>query len=344
MQLHDVRGFLLLVLVAGCAASPLAAGPQARTSAQPSAVSVRKITYHGWPDSLVMSNGKVEAVIVPAVGRVMQFRFVGEEDGAFWENRALDGKAPDPLTKEWGNFGGDKSWPAPQADWAKITGRGWPPPPAFDAMGVEARIEGNEIELVSPVCKFFGIRVRRLVEMAESKPLLTITTTYEKVAGDPVRVAVWVITQLNEPERVFVQPAAKSRYPEGYNQQTESLPKGLKVDRGFVSLTRDTAKGTKIGSDGDRLVWVGSRYVLGVLSPREHGSPYPDQESSIEVWTNPDPLPYIDLETLGPLVTLNVGDTMDRTNFYVLRRRSEKNPEAEVRKAFEGVEIIEVPR
>jgi hypothetical protein len=306
------------------------------------AVTVRKITYHGWPNSLLMSNGKVEVVIVPAVGRVMQFRFVGEESGAFWENRALDGKAPDPASKEWVNFGGDKSWPAPQADWPKIAGREWPPPPAFDAMPVEVRVEGSEVELISPVCKFFGIRVRRRIELAEGKAFLTITTTYEKVAGDPVRVSVWVITQLNEPDRVFVQPAAKSQYPEGYNKQTESLPKDLKVERGLISLTRDPAKGTKIGSDGDRLVWVGSKLVLGVLSPREHGSVYPDQESSIEVWTNPDPLQYIELETLGPLATMKVGDTIDRTNFYVLRRRSEKNPEAEVKKAFEGVDIIEV--
>ncbi|MGH9532581.1 MAG: hypothetical protein ACRD2Q_09320, partial [Terriglobales bacterium] len=245
---------------------------------------------------------------------------------------------------EWINFGGDKSWPAPQADWPKMTGREWPPPPAFDAMPVEARIEGSEVELVSPVCKFFGVRVRRRIEMAESKPLLTITTTYEKVAGEPVRVSVWVITQLGEPQRVFVQPAAKSRYTEGYNKQTEMLPKDLKAERGLISLTRDTAKGTKIGSDGDRLVWVGSKLVLGVLSLREHGSPYPDQESSIEVWTNPDPLPYIELETLGPLATMKVGDTIDRTNFYVLRHRSEKQPEAEVKKAFEGVEVIETSR
>ncbi len=338
---HRCRCSLVLILAVGCAVGALAAGPQVKKQ---SAVSIRKLTYHGWPNSLLMSNGVAEVVIVPAIGRVMQFRFAGEDSGAFWENRALDGKPADPESKEWVNVGGDKSWPAPQADWPKMTGREWPPPPAFDAVAVEAKVDGDAVELASPVCKFFGIRVRRRIELAESKPLLTITTTYEKVQGDPVRVSVWVITQLNEPERVFVQPAAKSRYPEGYNKQTDSLPRDLKSERGLVSLTRDTAKGTKIGSDGDRLVWMDAKYVVGVLSPREHGSPYPDQESSIEVWTNPDPLKYIELETLGPLATMKVGDNIDRTNFYVLRRRSEKQPEKEVKKAFEGVEIFEVSR
>src|ERR1041384_218159 len=87
--------------------------------------------YHGWTNSILVSNGRVEAVIVPAIGRVMQFRFAGEEDGPFWENSAMTGKAPDPAATEWGNFGGDKTWPAPQSDWPKTTPRAWPPPVAF---------------------------------------------------------------------------------------------------------------------------------------------------------------------------------------------------------------------
>src|SRR5712671_5823512 len=73
--------------------------------------------YHGWSNSILVSNGRVEAVIVPAIGRVMQFRLAGDEDGPFWENRTLNGRKPDPESNDWGNFGGDKAWPAPQADW-----------------------------------------------------------------------------------------------------------------------------------------------------------------------------------------------------------------------------------
>src|SRR6266481_4539376 len=71
-------------------------------------ITVLRTNYHGWPDSLLLSNGRVEAIIVPAIGRVMQFRFAGESDGPFWENRALDGIKAEPESKEWGNFGGDK--------------------------------------------------------------------------------------------------------------------------------------------------------------------------------------------------------------------------------------------
>src|SRR5678815_2559704 len=76
-------------------------------------VTITRTNYHGWPDAYVMGNGKVAAVIVPAIGRVMQFGFVGE-DGVLWENRALDGRFADGslfvwAAKDWVNFGGDKT-------------------------------------------------------------------------------------------------------------------------------------------------------------------------------------------------------------------------------------------
>jgi hypothetical protein len=70
-------------------------------------VTINQISYRGRPGSLVLSNGIVEAFVVPTLGRVMQFRFAGEESGAFWENRELDGHLPsvDAEPDGWLNFG-----------------------------------------------------------------------------------------------------------------------------------------------------------------------------------------------------------------------------------------------
>src|SRR5438105_557564 len=100
-MLHKPRiGFSTLCVLAGLA--------NLCYSADAAAVHIRKTVYHGWPEALTVSNGKVEAVVIPAIGRVMQFRFAGEKDGPFWENRSLDGKNPDSQSAEWINFGGDK--------------------------------------------------------------------------------------------------------------------------------------------------------------------------------------------------------------------------------------------
>src|SRR5262249_59922343 len=142
----------------------------------------------------------VDVVVVPAIGRVMQFRFAGEERGPLFENRNLDGKSPDPNSTEWINFGGDKTWPAPQDDWPKMTPRKWPPPPTFDSVPLKAEIKGDAVELVSPVDPNYGIRSRRIIRLERGKPVMTIRTIYEKVQVNHAKVGHWVMTHMSAPE------------------------------------------------------------------------------------------------------------------------------------------------
>ncbi len=285
-------------------------------------VKITEADYHGWKNCYFIQNAQAEIVIVPAVGRVMQFHFLGE-DGPLWENRKLDGKNPDPTSREWSNFGGDKTWPAPQADWPKIATRDWPPPAAFDSMPVDASVRGDAVELVSAIDPHYGIRTRRLIQLDPRKPIMTVTTTYEKVEGDPRTVSVWVITQCSEPRSIRVPMPAPTLYEKGYNLQCPHVPPSLKVEGGTITLTRDRATPHKIGNDSGFLVWVGEKVSLRIDSPRVAGANYPDNQSSAEVYTNPDPLPYIELELLGQLKTLSVGDKTAQTSIYTLSRQLE---------------------
>jgi hypothetical protein len=286
-------------------------------------VQVKRASYRGWSDALVITNGLVEAVIVPAVGRVMQFRFVNEE-GVFWESDDWAGKAPNASSNTWSNFGGDKAWPAPQSDWPKVTPRSWPPPAAFDSMPVQAEIKGEAVELLTPVDPHLGIRVRRLIRLAAKRPVLTITTTFEKIEGDPRTVAVWVITQLKDPQMVYLPLPAATINAAGYVLQSKTQPPSLKREGQLLALRRDAQTAYKIGTDASTLLWLGERYALRIDSPRALGAPYPDQGSSAEVYTNPDPAKYVELEMLGPLSTLKAGDRLARTNVYTLARRQPK--------------------
>src|SRR5437867_6735976 len=205
-----------------------------------------RTNYHGWANSILLSNGRVEAVIVPAIGRVMQFRLAGEEDGPFWENRALDGIKPEPESKEWGNFGGDITWPAPQSDWPKLTSRAWPPPVAFDSLPVQATVDGFVVKLISAVDRHYGIRAYREISLALDRPVMTITTTYEKVSGQPFRVGVWVITQLKEPVSACASLPDFERFREGYYPQSDEPPANLRIENELLSLTRDPKASHKI--------------------------------------------------------------------------------------------------
>ena len=302
-------------------------------------VTVRGTNYHGWPDAVVMSNGKVTAVIVPSIGRVMQFGFVGEE-GVFWENRALDGRISDPqvmawAAKDWVNFGGDKTWPSPEADWSGFTGRtGWRPPPAFDGCGNLVRLSGSTIILTSMEDPFYRTVAERQIRLHSSKPEMTITTTYRRMKGEPAVIGIWVITQLKDPQGLFAPVPKNSVFKEGYTLLGPNPPPSLKVENGLVSLIRNPAAAHKIGLDADSMLWVGEKHVLRIDSPRVRRAQYPDKGSSTEIYTSADPLPYIELETLGPLNSMKPGDKIERSNTYTLSRRTKPTPEAEARSIF----------
>ena len=299
-------------------------------------VSIERITYHGWPDCYLLSNGCVEAIVVPAIGRVMQLRLKGEAEGPFWENRALDGQLHDAASDEWINFGGDKCWPAPQSAWPRQQGREWPPPVAFDSRPAQAAATEFGVTLTSPVDPGFGIQVARHVELDAGQPVLRIRTEYRKLLGGAVRVGIWTITQLREPERVAILLKENSRFANGYLGLLAVQPAELKIDGRLLWLGRHTSEQVKIGSDGSCMVWVGSRCALRIDAEAGPGE-YPDDGCVTEVYTNPDPLPYVELEALGPLQAINVGDRTERTTAYTLTSRSTSDPEEEARKMLSSL-------
>ena len=173
----------------------------------------------------------------------------------------------------------------------------------------------------------YGIQAERRITL-ESGAVMQVETTYLKKSGGPVRVSIWVITQLKEPELMLMPLPEKSLFPAGYNKQSEILPLDLKVEGRFVTCRRSPKNSTKIGSDASRLLWGNKTHIVEVHSERESAGEFPDQGSSAEIYTNPDPLPYIELELLGPLQTLRVGDKITRTQVYRLFKR-EPGPLAE---------------
>ncbi|MEW6156335.1 MAG: hypothetical protein AB1813_02825 [Verrucomicrobiota bacterium] len=282
--------------------------------------------YHKWANSIVISNGKVEAIVVPRIGRVMQFRFAGEPEGPFWENRSMDGRSP--TDSDWnnpGSFGGDKVWPAPQSDW------NWPPPRAFDSQSMTGTVANGVVTLTSAVDLTFGIRVIRRIELHPDEPVMRISTVFEKRINANYRtnrVSIWVVTQLKDPDRVFMPVVTPSIFTKGYVVLAAPLPTNFKQTTDLISFNRDPLAGHKIGNDSGTLVWVGTNWCVRMDSPRAPGSTaahYPDSGCSAEVWTNPNPAQYIELELLSPIEALTIGQTMERTVVYRLYRRTESD-------------------
>lgn len=268
----------------------------------------------------------------------MQFRLAGDATGTFWENRTLDGQLHNPAAGEWLNFGGDKCWPAPQSAWNHQQGHAWPPPYAFDASPVQAIADSSALVLKSPVDPAWGIQVVRHIELEPGQPLMRIETEYRKLHGSPVKVGIWTITQMQEPERVFMLLDSRSKFGDGYVRLLDAEPAELRIhDLGtggrLLSLARHRRENTKIGADGASMAWIGS--TCAVRIDHEPGpGPFPDGGCSIEVYTNADPLPYVELETLGPVASLSAGDRIRHTATYTVSPRSSHDTETEAQRVL----------
>jgi hypothetical protein len=320
--------------------------PPCAAAAERPAVSVIHSTFHGWK-SIVIRNGAAEVVIVPDIGRVMQFNLV-DNAGPFWLNPAFDKDMPAD-GEGWKNFGGDKAWPAPQVDWPKVAGRGWPPPTGFDAAPFTASIkttaEGSQVQLVSPVDPTYGVRIRRTISLNRRKPVLTIETAYKKVRGAPVRIGIWTITQLTAPDRAFILLPPRSRFLCGYTNLPPAPP-DLKIEGRLLSLSRDPANKVKIGSDGESLLWVGSgadllleRKADNSDAKKREGSQldWPELGSHSQIYTNPgNEIKYVEFELLDRLHDLKRGQNTSLEVRYTLIPRTESDPAAEARKVFHG--------
>jgi hypothetical protein len=326
------------VFLAGCK-STSSDGPQSPVPAvgKPTApvamVTLTNTTYHGWTNCYVLNNETTEVIVVPRVGRVMQFGFRGEQ-GVFWENAELEGKELSCESKEWINFGGDKTWPAPESDWSRVTGRTrWHPPEAFDCLPLDARVEGSDVLLSSRVDPHYGVRTVRRIHLDPARPEMTIETTYERIWGLSAPIGIWIITQLKEPAAVYSRvPAAALEAMKGVILLTKNPPPTLKVEDGLAGMTRDPLAPYKLGFESSSLLWMGEKHALRIESLRIMDAEYPDKGSSAEVYTNPDPLKYVELEMLGPLRMLKPGEKMVQTNRYTLFRRTDDTLEQQARR------------
>lgn len=328
-----LAGLVLAAAVAACAAARTR-GPRPPA---PGGVTVTRSTYAGW-EALVLGNSAVEVTVVPAIGRIMQMALLdaGAARGPLWSHPGIGPTLP-PDEGGWINLGGDKAWPAPQSRWEAIAGQAWPPPRTFDAAPFSAEVRGDTVELLSAVDPAYGVRVRRTLALDRTAPILTVDTAYEKVEGAPIRAAVWTITQLAAPERVFMRLPPRSAFPGGFAQRLPDPPQALAIEGRLLGLARDPAAKTMIVSDGDALLWVGEGPDLLIetdAKAHDPGAEWPDGAHA-QIYTSSDAgLPYVELELFSPLAELAIGGRASLRVRYTLVARTEADPTVEARRVL----------
>jgi hypothetical protein len=121
-------------------------------------------------------------------------------------------------------------------------------------------------------------------------------------------------------------------FPQSYLPMSEKQFPTLEIRRQMLTVQRDPKESHKIGLEVGSLLWMGEDYVLKIDSPRIPYRDYPDYGSSSQIYSNPDPLPYVELEVLHPIHQMRRGDVVSKRVRYTLLRRSEVDPALEAGK------------
>ena len=273
-----------------------------------------------------LERGDLRLGLVPELGgRLLSVRHRGVE--LLWRNAELlddslnpcDGGVFRPNSGrmgDWVNYGGDKTWPAPQG-WDGPDQWPGPPDPVLDSGPYLAYVSDDLVTMVSRADPRTGLQLSRTVALTGDGYELRLTA--KNTSSRRVRWALWNVTQ---------------------------LPGGGPVTAG---LTRPDVVALVAGTgtpeytvDGDRLV-VPPQDVVGKLGlPGTAGwvsygpltlsfdvdpaGEYPDEGSPLEIWLeHPLPAPLaalgdldppariVELEVLGPLTTLAPGTSTGLT-------------------------------
>lgn len=292
-----------------------------------------------------LSQGAVEAIIVPALGRVMRYGFVGGPN-FLWNAAPKEYK-----TGEWKNWGGDKTWPAPQDWWQVLSGQQWPPDPAWEGTPQRSQVLPNgHLRTVSDVSPNLGARVIRDYWFATNGDFV-INQTAEKLRGEPVMLGLWSVTQVAPPDAIFLPLNAQSVYKDNFYwiaAPTKVSPV-TRLNNTLLQTRSTPGDSYKVGVDTltPAILIVKDGVAFLERAPASKGS-YPDGATGghgfpVELWNNGDAQAYYnELEMLSPLQVLRVGNRMNHTVHWSLHHLATQDV-SDVRMRDEVERLLALP-
>ncbi|MCW3054978.1 MAG: hypothetical protein JWN14_4148 [Chthonomonadales bacterium] len=270
-------------------------------------VTVSREEYHGWEGAYRLSNGTVDLVFVPQIGRIMRYGYVGERN-VLWENTALAGKTTmlKPPVTDWQNYGGDKLWPSPQATW------GWPPDPVSDSGPQTVRVTPDKhLVVTGPASSKYGVQFQREIMLDSHGTRVTFRNVITNVGAKPVTWGIWEVAQVDSPDETRFPMSSKGGLPGGYKVFEDQKPAQgqVTIQEDMVTIRRRADHSGKIGTRST-VGWIESRWgergfkIAGIFPTT---GDYPDGGCSQEIYTSDDPNRYVEMELLAPVRTFGPG-------------------------------------
>jgi hypothetical protein len=277
---------------------------------------VEQISYGGWSHCYRLSNGTVELVITTDVGpRIIRYGFIGAPN-MFVEFADQLGQAGESW---WVMRGGHRLWIAPEVV---------PDTYALDNAPVEIIIEDGVVCLLQPVEPETGLQKQLAVQLS-SDGGVSVVHTIRNAAARPRRIAAWALTQM-APGGVAIAPFPPRGCHEDCLQPTNPLVMWAYTDfadkrwlltKSYLILKQDPINPSpqKAGlfHPRTRMAYLLADHLFVKRSEADPTVPYPDFQSSLELFTNGG---CLELETLGPLLDLEPGASTSHVEDWSLYR------------------------
>jgi uncharacterized protein DUF4380 len=289
------------------------AAPSVGEAADMNRISVTKQDYRGWPNTYLLTNGRVEARVVTDVGpRIIDFRSAGGDNVLYLRESEIgrQGEA------DWVFRGGWRFWVAPETKETTY---------ALDNSPCQVEVvDGDVLRVTGPAQPSAGIRKQIDVRLLADAPHLQITARLKNVSDHPVTYAAWSLPVLRPGGRAFV-PLDKGSltafdsirklilwsYAEFTDPRYRFGDRLVEIDSSKVKPAPAGQSGrrddeSKIGVDttaGWAAYLVGGTLFLKRFPHDPHGQ-YIDGGATVEVYSSAE---FLELENLGPLTTIAPG-------------------------------------
>jgi hypothetical protein len=290
-----------------------------------------KIDYKAWPNCYRLANKTIELIVTTDVGpRIIRFGFVGGEN----EFVEFPGQLGKTGGQEWRIYGGHRLWHAPE-----IQPRTYCP----DNDPVKLEQHDGSVRLIQLVESSTGIQKEMAIQLHPKDASVEVLHRLRNCGPWDIELGPWAISAMAGGGTAIVPLPPRGSH--GKHLQPESSLSLWKYTnmsdsrwtwgRSFILLRQDPTPGVgqqKVGAmtpdgwaayaRGGNLFLKRFQYVVGAK--------YPDFGASVEVFTNPE---ILEVETLGPLVTLRPGAHVEHSErWFLFRDVPEPKNDADVEK------------
>ncbi len=307
--------------------------------------SIRPVNYRGW-NAQEVRNDWVTLTLVPQLGgRLMQVAFGPHE--YLFVNKRYEGKYLPPIAPDapaaWYNYGGDKIWPLPEG---KKDDKQWPGPVSdvLDdgeyAFTVLSQAAECKVRMAGPPDARTGLQYSREITLSSDSPKISFHAVMRNASARTIEWSMQSVTQYNTADAsgkantniwAFAAANERSSFPAGYFVRSGSVPAGLHIRNGLVTLNYSSLESELwFDTEGGWLAIADSttQYAMVERFRVEDGQEYPGK-ATIIFYTNDgngpteDAFYYMEAEINSPMVRLQPGETyaMD-TEWYSTRTGS----------------------